>query len=753
MSQENMEKYAKVIKNDQEFNKYLRCKDEKKNQDKFYHIAVVQDKISNQYVLYIRFGKYGAKGQTNIQEFNQADWAIEEFNKILKDKMKAYKEEYNDDLQMFDNLKQNKMQEEEVQEGQGKSKKNNCNLVDPNVDNSELYKVHKANGLVYSSYLVEDTKFYKIQIIQSKKEPKNFYLISRYGKIGSNGKFTISKALKEQAAIEQYDQKYEQKVEMGNYQVEEDGNQDEDDDQQVEQSESEEEQKEQNKKSKILVKIADIFNIILIKLNIKSIERATVDESVPNSEEFIVYTSDGKIYSTYMVEDTKFYKIQVLQSKQKPKEFYFFSRYGKIDNIGKPSLSIQMTEQKAIQEFNSKYKQKVEKGNYQVEEEEEEDDDDDNDEDEEDSNDNSELQSDEEELREKEAYDSYIQRTQHYGDNANLPRFTPLKEQENGQKKFYDLIFFNINDKQKFAKLQLLHNKFDTSEEYYVHKRIGQQLSQETGELFCQPFKNLVQAKKYYEEQIQDLERKNYIQGKQVFPNSYDNLYKPIQKYKYLMLKKILQQQQLNKKIINNIYNNFLPKNFGFFIEVNGYLCKQVTEADKEEYLTVQELKFEVDYAVEFFKQAPKMLQKLPAPLITSLDVDFQIDEDGIDEERRHISKYIRNFPNLEHLKISYVEVGWTNEAAMRLLNSISLLTNLKSLNVCLFDVDKAHLIKFADRLKNLQHLQKFELHAGGMDEDIQIPYRQIKKKLKNLKQVKIFEGEDEELDSDYCEE
>jgi poly [ADP-ribose] polymerase 2/3/4 len=99
--------------------------------------------------------------------------------------------------------------------------------------------------------------------------------------------------------------------------------------------------------------------------------KVPIDEYVTlDKSKFHVLEHQGKVYSATLNQtnvsnnNNKFYIIQILQSDDNPNNNYFFCRWGRVGVTGQISCGGPMTIMAAVLNFNSKYREKHDKGDY-----------------------------------------------------------------------------------------------------------------------------------------------------------------------------------------------------------------------------------------------------------------------------------------------------------------------------------------------------------------------------------------------------
>jgi poly [ADP-ribose] polymerase len=96
-----------------------------------------------------------------------------------------------------------------------------------------------------------------------------------------------------------------------------------------------------------------------------------IDDHFPNNkDQFHVLETQGKIYSATLNQtnvsnnNNKFYILQILQSDSNPNNNFFYCRWGRVGVVGQSTCMGPCPTMAAIQNFNSKYREKHGKGGY-----------------------------------------------------------------------------------------------------------------------------------------------------------------------------------------------------------------------------------------------------------------------------------------------------------------------------------------------------------------------------------------------------
>ena len=85
-----------------------------------------------------------------------------------------------------------------------------------------------------------------------------------------------------------------------------------------------------------------------------------------------MYVAGGKAYDATLNQsnlgqnNNKFYIIQVLQNDSNANNFYVWNRWGRVGVAGQNAMKGPMGQSAAVAEYNKKFRDKTEKGDYQV---------------------------------------------------------------------------------------------------------------------------------------------------------------------------------------------------------------------------------------------------------------------------------------------------------------------------------------------------------------------------------------------------
>lgn len=96
---------------------------------------------------------------------------------------------------------------------------------------------------------------------------------------------------------------------------------------------------------------------------------AAVDKYVPNKDDFRVHQDSNRVYSATLNQsnlndnNNKFYIIQVLLN-EKTNQYFCFNRWGRVGVPGQQAMKGPYSAQAAINDFNSKHRDKSAKGDY-----------------------------------------------------------------------------------------------------------------------------------------------------------------------------------------------------------------------------------------------------------------------------------------------------------------------------------------------------------------------------------------------------